>query len=240
MTPEQESWIDLLVDGELDEPRRRALLLALEVAPDGWRRCALAFLEAQTWRGTLGGAAVAAVAPARQLATPIPATPAVAPAMRKRSGRLPARGSLLALAASLAIAFATGHWWRGAVPAESAPQGMAKNLQPPPPAAPEPAPGSGHSLDGAQLVSLEVAHGQGTQRHTVQLPVFDHQKPQEQWLAQAEAAGPTPAVLAELERRGIQVSQRRQLVPVTLSDGRELIVPVKEVDLQFQKPLVYQ
>ena len=40
---------DRLVDGELSEAERRELLQMLDRRPDGWRRCALAFLEQQTW-----------------------------------------------------------------------------------------------------------------------------------------------------------------------------------------------
>src|SRR5687767_12303111 len=46
--------IDRLVDGELSGDERRHLLASLEAQPDGWRRCALAFVEAQTWRGAMG------------------------------------------------------------------------------------------------------------------------------------------------------------------------------------------
>jgi hypothetical protein len=46
--------LDLLVDGELPEGQRRGLLSSLDHKPDGWRRCALAFLEAQTWQRELG------------------------------------------------------------------------------------------------------------------------------------------------------------------------------------------
>ena len=42
--------IDRLVDGDLTEAERRALLLRLENDPEGWRRFALAFLEDQAWR----------------------------------------------------------------------------------------------------------------------------------------------------------------------------------------------
>ena len=38
-------WIDQLVDGELTETQRAEVLRALEAHPEGWRRCALAFLE---------------------------------------------------------------------------------------------------------------------------------------------------------------------------------------------------
>ena len=54
--------IDRLVDGELPDWERSALLRRLETEPDGWRHCALAFLEAQSWREAL--APVAAVGPA--------------------------------------------------------------------------------------------------------------------------------------------------------------------------------
>jgi len=59
---------DRLADGELDEAGRRALLSRLDDIPGGWRRCALAFLEAQAWRSelrvTAGRSDVAVVAPA--------------------------------------------------------------------------------------------------------------------------------------------------------------------------------
>ncbi len=42
--------LDRLVDGRLSPAARRALLTELDQRPDGWRRCAGAFLEAQAWR----------------------------------------------------------------------------------------------------------------------------------------------------------------------------------------------
>ncbi|HEY2158769.1 MAG TPA: hypothetical protein VGH33_24270 [Isosphaeraceae bacterium] len=42
--------IDRLVDGELDPAARRDLLNRLDSSPDGWRCCALAFLEGQEFR----------------------------------------------------------------------------------------------------------------------------------------------------------------------------------------------
>ena len=44
---------DRLVDGSLSEREYRAMLAALDEQPDGWRRCALAFLEAQAWSGEM-------------------------------------------------------------------------------------------------------------------------------------------------------------------------------------------
>ncbi len=42
--------IDRLVDGELDPAARRDLLNRLDCSSDGWRLCALAFLEGQEFR----------------------------------------------------------------------------------------------------------------------------------------------------------------------------------------------
>ena len=44
-----EAVFDRLADGELSLEETRSLLRSLDERPDGWRRCALAFLEAQAW-----------------------------------------------------------------------------------------------------------------------------------------------------------------------------------------------
>ena len=41
--------IDRIVDGGLTPAQLRHAVGELDLAPDGWRRCALAFLEAQYW-----------------------------------------------------------------------------------------------------------------------------------------------------------------------------------------------
>jgi hypothetical protein len=45
---------DRLVDDEMNEEERWQLLGQLDDEPGGWRRCALAFLEAQCWKQSLG------------------------------------------------------------------------------------------------------------------------------------------------------------------------------------------
>lgn len=49
-TPELETLVELLVDDELDAAERRALLERLDATDGGWKYCATAFLEAQTFR----------------------------------------------------------------------------------------------------------------------------------------------------------------------------------------------
>src|SRR5437588_9921152 len=100
--------LDQLVDGELPDTARRALLLRLEGEPDGWRRCALAFLEAQSWRATFAPLAV----PVREeVRSGDPATIRAqvlqrGPGMRVNRRRTLAR--LVAVAAGFAVAFALG------------------------------------------------------------------------------------------------------------------------------------
>ena len=48
-----EGLFDRLADGELGDEQRRELLARLDHEPDGWRRCALAFLEDQALRQAL-------------------------------------------------------------------------------------------------------------------------------------------------------------------------------------------
>src|SRR5579864_3893352 len=100
--------LDRLVDGELPENERRELLARLEIEPNGWRRCALAFLESQSWRQTFA----AVVAPAANVTVP---NAAVRNAKRWSAIRL------CALAASVAAAFALGWAWHGR-PAENSDQ----------------------------------------------------------------------------------------------------------------------
>jgi len=127
--------IDQLVDGELPDALRRELLLRLDSDPDGWRRCALAFLESQSWREALHPL----TAPAR------PAAPLVEmfdgpdrkPALRRPLARL------AALATGLAAAFAIG-WvlhgqpWQDAPHASTAPGERSAAVAPSVPAQPAP------------------------------------------------------------------------------------------------------
>jgi len=91
--------LDRLVDGSLPDAERRTLLLRLDNEPDGWRRCALAFLEAQAWREAFAPLAISAAS------VPAPTTLRVAASASKPS-RIAARWT--ALAAGLMAAFALG------------------------------------------------------------------------------------------------------------------------------------
>ena len=119
--PVDAALIDRLVDGELGEAARAALLRDLDRDPAGWKRCALAFLEAQAWREACAGDAV--VAASQPSGTP----------GRRRPGP-----HKLAAAAAVLIAFFTGFATRGTgTGAQSTPGGgqMLVHRPPLPPAA---------------------------------------------------------------------------------------------------------
>lgn len=101
--------IDRLVDGELSSDERRQLLTSLEAQPDGWRRCALAFVEAQTWRSTMGGLLQEREAPAEPSSaiTVGQSGSAGASPSRSESSRLHL-GTWIAVAASVVVAFGLG------------------------------------------------------------------------------------------------------------------------------------
>jgi hypothetical protein len=83
--------LDLLVDGELDDGRRAELFRALDADPQGWKRCALTFLEAQAWGDGLQTAARPAAAP-----------------RSVTSRRLPVVRRFASIAAAIVVAFLTG------------------------------------------------------------------------------------------------------------------------------------
>ena len=77
------------------------------------------------------------------------------------------------------------------------------------------------------------APGNGTQEGvSFQVPAVERDGIDEQWLRSMPPAIPDN-VLQALSRTGHQVQQRRQLVPVPLNDGRQLIVPVDQVELHY-------
>ena len=88
---------DRLVDGELDEQARSELIRSLDREPDGWKRCALAFLEAQVWREA------ALAIPAENASAWRPPVPRPRPWVRQ----------LFAVAAMVAVAFYAGFVSRG-------------------------------------------------------------------------------------------------------------------------------
>ncbi len=229
--PIDDRLFDRLVDGELDAGERRSLLATLDETPMGWRRCALAFLEAQAWRSDLSGAA----------ARPAEAERA---ADRAAIGRSSSRSRLrraTAIVAAVLLSFAAG-WLLRTEPRRSGQQAG-------PPSFPvtavresagDTAEASGTEREGAGPAvpaAVRVAgvykfeiddHGQP---RTVAVPVLEGPGIDTRWLL-AQPPAIRASVVQALERRGHKVEAHRQLLSVNLKDGRKLILPVDEVDVR--------
>jgi len=248
MTADDDRRFDLLVDGELSEPERRELLSGLDDEPGGWRRCALAFLEAQSWRRELEALREeAARRPADAVSTD-PSGPSI-PAQRRHDWWLRTSGTLLAMAASFLAAMALG-WWifgpRGAGDlAPIPPARIAEDIAPPGGAAPEPAvpraPDTSPEDTPGQWrwVTLAPAEGLPEGSEPIRLPAFEAREFDEGWLRNLPGGLP-PEVLSALREAGHRVRHHRDLVPFVLEDGRRLLVPVDELDVHYVGNQRYQ
>jgi hypothetical protein len=216
-----QQWLERLVDGELTDETQRQLLLSMDAQPDAWRRCALAFIEAQSLRLDLRGAV-------RESAATIDGgqSPAVAKPASPRF--LLYRFQWMAMAASLIAAFVVGSisrkLWLPAA-AENEPKQMVAM-----------ATGSGDQGTAAgggaeqrqtYKVSLQMPDGQ-----TVDVPVEQATDGELQSLLTDEKP-----VLSEVERQmlestGHEIQQRREVYPMRLNDGRQLLVPVDYVQVR--------
>ncbi len=236
---DDELRFDMLVDDELGETERRELLTGLDDKPGGWRRCALAFLEAQSWKKELGAFLLE---PAdRKLAGQLPAKPYTKmPARRSRLGRHVATWS--AVAASFLLAMFLGRelqdaWLSDTVaPVSMAPIDSVADLRTPvtvperPEEAPEDASHRSDTPSGPwQLVALAGPDGTAGE---IKLPAIERDKLDENWLANLPAAMPDD-VRRAFERTGHRVRQRRELLPIEMQDGRRLVVPVDNVDVHY-------
>ena len=67
---------------------------------------------------------------------------------------------------------------------------------------------------------------------SINVPAIERANIDEQWVRSLPPAIPDN-VLQALARTGHQIQQRRELVPVPMKDGRQLVVPVDRVDVHY-------
>jgi hypothetical protein len=242
-----EGQVDLLVDGELSEAERRDLLLQLEHEPDGWRRCALAFLEAQCWKSGLGeisretmpvGQASpdvvrpiamqvdAAVAQAESPAQPMSrlATPLERADRWQRARHLTA--TMLMTTASFLIALMIGmnlHNWTGVgphTPDTSIVQPVKQDVPLKNPAG------------SWEMVTLAANDSPDGRAQTYCVPAQRRDSLDQRMLDLAPDAI-SPEMRQLFEQSGHRVVQKREIVPVQLEDGRRLVVPVDNVEIHY-------
>lgn len=225
--------LDLLVDGELTEEERRRVLILLDRDPDGWRRCALAFLESRSWREELR-------AMSRESRLEDPSIPPTSRTTWSRVRILAAMAAcfLLALGLGLAIGDLAG---RAGQPAALAPS----TKQPAGPQSSEPAtenespdtsPPSGVAPTDLEIqvpyryVTLPAQNPANGETESVRVPVVPQEYLGADWPNQLPSAVPDQFVQL-LRRQGHDVVQQRHLVPLQASDGSRVVFPVDEVEI---------
>ncbi len=200
--------LDRLVDGELTGDESRRLLAALDEAPDAWRNCALAFIEAQAWHEELGG--LRREMPAR-CPTPFP---------KERTRGVSAWSLLLAMAATFLIAFGIGNRLPFADRSErlnARPVGNGPEFEP-------------HDDQPIPLGNVVLEVGEGSKVRRIEVPVYpmDHSHDVDHLFA--SPAVPRRVIRA-LEGMGHEVRRQQRLVPGSLQDGRRVVIPVEEFQI---------
>jgi hypothetical protein len=219
---------DRLVDGELSADERRRLLESLDARPDGWRRCALAFLEAQSWRGDLGQFVRGAAHSRTDDAIDRP--------MARAVNRSPKQvGAWLAIAAGLLIALtlATVRWDDG--------QKIVSNPPGPDEGAIVTAPHSnsqpsrGDRVDDALTLWARDDTGQP---RSLRVPLVDARTLDRQLGVEFQSGLPEN-VRAQLHDRGYNVQSKRRYAPLWLDNGRPMILPVEDTKIMPVSQPVY-
>ena len=247
INPVDSAFIDRIVDGTLTPVELRTAIDCLDRESDGWKRCALAFLEAQCWRESFPTIEEPATSLGTCRSLSLPS------AARTRMGRSWIRGPIAA--AIVTAAFATGwmshatRMWSGA---ERNPiDHPGANLSPPVRGS-QSAAASATNVDRpaqARLAAWQIREKQyiptvkevirsvgrvhfGTESAGAEVPILAGPGITEQWLRDQ------PPPLNEhrevaLQRHGYHVDQRRRLITTILADGRRVTVPIDQVQIRY-------
>jgi len=226
--------LDRLVDGELTTDEYRNLLVSLDDQPNGWRQCALAFLEAQAWKQAAqkpiltvdrfneGEDANLHVRSGRSNMAPIPTD---------RIPRNPTSGRFMfaASAASFLLAFALGigvqrfmesrtNHSSGLFPiAQNQIGSHATNRD-----------GSANDNLTALVQTGSDESMEGDAFRGLAIPVYHMDDHQALGSLLQEFHLPRD-VRRSLERLGYDISEQRRIAPIQLLDGSPGIVPIDEV-----------
>jgi hypothetical protein len=213
MTAHDDNLIfDRLADGELSNAERQELLASLDDRADGWRRCALALLEAQTWRRDFKSFVTQMAPPTVvQVAAAVPPELPARP-MRGRTDRW------LTLAASALVAFGVGWGVRGSDSDQPVNQQLATdNAAPAQLAAPT-------QVDTRDAVTLLVKDDQGKQQR-LRLPLVDGPE------LEGQLVEISPETRANLQNRGLDLQSKRRYAPLFFEHGKQvvpMVVPVND------------
>jgi hypothetical protein len=139
----------------------------------------------------------------------------------------------LALAASLAVAFVLGTRFPAVGPLGDGPQVAVKEEQPQTGSAATPdLAGDSSSATGRQpWQTLRLTPVSGASQEPIELRVVESDGDDARELAGRRSAL-SGQLLRGFEQEGFEVDRRERLVPIDLSDGRRVLVPIEEVDIR--------
>jgi hypothetical protein len=208
---------DRLVDGELSATERRALLESLDTRPEGWRKCALAFLEAQAWKKDLFGLATKPQSSAASAST-------IAPNPIALRNRMRTAAQWLAVAAGLVVAFRFGAMRQQPAPVANVSTAADQQIATAPPTA--------NQTNGAKpgdALNLWVRDDNGQLRR-VRVPLVDAGALDNELGLQFQTGVPDN-VRSHLQNRGYAVESKQRYAPMWFDNGRPMIVPVEDTKI---------
>lgn len=210
--------LDRLVDGELSAAERRTLLKTLDSDLDGWRRCAMAFLEAQAWRADFRNV----------LRTPVSSkTPSVSPtapeAFGIRQRTTPRFVGWAAMAASLLVAFWLGGMRRGEKPSGGASEQHIASANE------SSQPESIDSADDPNALTLWVRDESGNRR-SLRVPLMEANDLDRELGVEFRPGMPV-GVRQRLRNDGYHVQSRQRYAPIWLENGQRMVLPVEDTKI---------
>lgn len=246
LTADELMQLEALVDGELPDSQYAALLSRLEQSADGWRICALTFLEHQALQKEMR------VLTQRQPAGSLPeytlssvTNKSVTTRSTKRLTEQRVSSTLMMLAASIIVAFASGFMtsrWRSN-PATMLNENIAVNL-----------PAQIDSLDSVlndveQALAQQIAYEGLDPQQTFDIDTPANTLPYSRDLLTHSAMGDQQALdhsLIESKEKKIvrlnslvdaEMEREQSFVPYTREDGQQVVVPVQ--NLKFRPIAVH-
>jgi len=95
-----------------------------------------------------------------------------------------------------------------------------------------PAAASDSGQGGVRWVTLYIPGGADGEEVAVQVPAVEREE-LDATVWSEPSLSPPREVLEALRRHGVQWRQRRELLPLPMPDGHQLILPVEEVELHY-------
>lgn len=229
---------DRLVDGELSARERQTLLQSLESRKDGWRKCALAFLEAQSWRESSHGIITNNIAQPSGLApllnpsgsTTTPSNNDIkisrAPTDHPKRISMKLLAEWFAIAAAVMVAFRVGALQHGPGNLGTGVAGpVQKQLANVLPAIP----GASAATKPGDALNLWVNDDAGNLRR-VRVPLVNASDLDPNLGVQFETGVPDD-VRNRLQNEGYAVQSKRKFAPMWLDNGRQMVVPVEDTKI---------